>query len=249
MMGRRWVPTISRASPQQLVMIRVAQWQLGNFLLGLAWDHGITTLDISTTIMGELVFTGEDHSNLPLDFNLAKGVSLLSDSLGVSEVVVVRSCGRGSFLAGFGRYFQEFTREVHEIGFLVEQRLEELVEISHYRDALLIGSMQRASSVYSLLVSEWNERCLMMTRMVWDLGIHLDQLVERQHAMALLEGKQFWGGETITSPNFGLLGKVVRRVFQSLCQPSHRSRITPLVGPRGFRGVLWAKLGSLVSFW
>ena len=87
-----------------------------------------------------------------------------------------------------------------------------------------------------------------MTRIVWDPGIHLDQLVERQHAMALLEGKQFWGGEPIMSPNFGLPGEVVWRVFQSLCQPGYRRKITPLVGPEGFRGVLWVRQASLTIF-
>lgn len=63
---------------------------------------------------------------------------------------------------------------MHGIGFPVEQLLEELVEISHFRDVVLIGSMQRVSGVYSLLGSEWGERCFTTIRMVWDLGIHLD---------------------------------------------------------------------------
>jgi len=61
--------------------------------LGLAWDPGITILEKSSTSMGELVLTREDHLDLPLDFNLVEDVSLLTDSLGVLEVVVVSSCG------------------------------------------------------------------------------------------------------------------------------------------------------------
>lgn len=57
--------------------------------------------------------------------------------------------------------------------------------------------------------------------------------------MRLLEEKKFWGRETIMSPNFGLPSEVVRRAFQSLYQPSHRSKITPMVGPKVFRGFLW----------
>lgn len=87
--------------------------------------------------MNELVFTGEDHSYFPLEFNLAEAVSLHSDSLRVSKVVVVNSYGRGPFLASFGRHCQEFTCEVHGFGLL-----EELVAISHFRHALLIGSVR-----------------------------------------------------------------------------------------------------------
>jgi len=68
-------------------------------------------------------------------------------------------------------YFQEFTLEVHWIGFLVEKLLKELVRILHYRDALLVDNMQRTSSVYALLGSEWSDECFTMIRMVWDPNI------------------------------------------------------------------------------
>ena len=71
--------------------------------MGLAWDPGITGLDNSTTIMGELVFTREDHLNLPLDFSLAESVSFLSDLLTISkEEIGISSYGRGSFSVGIG---------------------------------------------------------------------------------------------------------------------------------------------------
>lgn len=76
-MMHKWAPTISITSLKQLVMIRVVQWKHGSFILGLAWDPRIIGLDISTTIMGELIFTREDYSDLPLDFRLEESVSLL----------------------------------------------------------------------------------------------------------------------------------------------------------------------------
>lgn len=66
-------------------------------------EHGITGLDNSITIMDEL--TGEDHSDLLLDFILMEGASLLSDLLMVSEEAMVSSCGRGPFSTGARLYF------------------------------------------------------------------------------------------------------------------------------------------------
>jgi len=47
----------------------VAQRQHSDTLLRLAWDSDITGFHGSSTLRGDLVLTGGDHSNLPLGFN------------------------------------------------------------------------------------------------------------------------------------------------------------------------------------
>jgi len=84
---------------------------------------------------------------------------------------MVSTCRRGSFFAGVRLYLQEFTLEVHEIGFPVGQLLEDLIMILHYRGALLISGMQTAFGAYTLLDNEWSKKCFTLIRMVWDLGI------------------------------------------------------------------------------
>jgi len=60
----------------------------------MAWGLGITGLGSSATLNDKLVFAGEDHLDLPMDFSLAKDVSPLSNLLMVSkEEVIVNSCG------------------------------------------------------------------------------------------------------------------------------------------------------------
>lgn len=131
-MRHRWAPTISSTSLQQSVIIRVAQRWHYYPILSSTWDPGIIGLDSSATIMDERVLIGEDHSDLPLDFSLVEIMSLLSDSLMVSKVIVVSLCRRGPFSTRVGLYFHEFTLEVNEVGFPIEQLLEEMAKIMFF---------------------------------------------------------------------------------------------------------------------
>jgi hypothetical protein len=95
----------------------------------------------------------------------------------------------------------------HEIGSLVEQFFEGLIELLQYRVALLIDSIQEASYVSTLSDHALSRGCFTSSKLVWDPGIifsfSLVQSMERQVVMALLEDKQSLGREDCNVPIFG----------------------------------------------
>jgi hypothetical protein len=119
---------------RQSVMDRVVQRQHDDPFLRLAWDPGITGLDIALTDRNEWILAGGNRSNFPLSFSFEETISFFSDSL--------RSCSSslwrhdvqleeamvglewawksGSFYTKAKCYFQEFSQEMRESGSLVE---------------------------------------------------------------------------------------------------------------------------------
>jgi len=77
---------------------------------------------------------------------------------------------RGFNPTRIGLHLQEFTLEVHERDYSIEQFHEEMIRVLYYHDFLLSGDMQRASRAYDELDSEWSEGCFTPIRMAWDLG-------------------------------------------------------------------------------
>jgi hypothetical protein len=108
----------------------------------------------------------------------------------------------------------------HEVGSLVEQYIDELIELLKYRVALLFGGFQEASYVSTLPCHALSRGCFKYYKVIWDLGIifsfSLDQSMERQVMMALLEDKKSLGSEDLPCPHFCVPMFCSRRDFCGL---------------------------------
>jgi hypothetical protein len=134
----------------QTVMARVVQRQHDDPFPRLAWNLGITRLDIALTNQDEWILTGGNHSNFPLSFNFDESVSLFSDSwrpcsssLSQQDVHSEEAMfglewlwKLGSFYMEAESYFQEFSHEMCDSGSLVERLVD--VVMSPFLDSLIM---------------------------------------------------------------------------------------------------------------
>jgi hypothetical protein len=131
----------------------------------------------------------------------------------------------------------------HEIGSLVEQFFEGLIELLQYRLFYLSSSIQKVSYVSTLSDHALSGGCFTSSKVVWDPSIifsfSMVQLMEHQVVVALLEDKQSLGREDCNVPIFGFPCSTVRGDLVSLCHPGQRSKTRLTVSSGKFGGVIW----------